>query len=616
MRNRLWLAIQHFLRVNFGHDPVDDRILALQIKPHMKLFTATVLGWNLVISTLSMVEHYLLGDRRLLWVAAACWVLGATAIYEKYRMEHSAHAPSPQQQANFFTRWMMIAAISWMVMCLLIIPHENPMALLFYSYCLGFVVAVHAASSSSYMPGYMWFITPPLLFQSLSCALYANSVAYVLGALTSPGILVFLWFLGRSFNQIQRISFLLQHENQELIASLTDQTEHAHAARSAAENANAVKSKFLASASHDLRQPIHAQGLFLNVLARTQLDAQQRQLLDSVCAAGSASCEMLNTLLDFSRIEAGIVEPQLSTFRMQSVLNKIEGEFAQQADEKGMRYRSRESALVVQSDPILIEMIMRNLVANAIRYTDCGGLLVVCRKRGNHAVLEVWDTGIGIAPEHQKDVFREFHQVSNPQRDRRNGLGLGLGLAIVHSLALTLGHSLTLASTLNKGSVFRLTLPLATQAPTPEALTAGGSQMQALRLRVLVIEDDEFVRRAMLTLLRDWGCECVGASDVEEALEQASNLRPQVIVSDYRLREGRTGVQAIAAVRQTMGEDLPALLITGDTAPDRLREAMASGVALFHKPVWPSQLYQGLARVQRLAAGSLSGVDHNAGEKQ
>lgn len=231
------------------------------------------------------------------------------------------------------------------------------------------------------------------------------------------------------------------------------------AAKQWSEDANRAKSRFLAAVSHDLRQPIFAQSLFLSTLARTELTSYQREILDNADAAAKSSVTMLNTLLDFSRIEAGVVTPRPQAFRLQPLLNKIEREFWVQAEAKGIRYRSRETSLLVRSDPVLVESILRNLVSNAIRYTERGGLLVACRKREGYAVLEVWDTGIGIAPENQTLIFREFLQLANAEQDRQKGLGLGL--AIVDGLARTLGHELSLASRLRRGSVFRLRLPLA-----------------------------------------------------------------------------------------------------------------------------------------------------------
>jgi CheY-like chemotaxis protein/anti-sigma regulatory factor (Ser/Thr protein kinase) len=304
---------------------------------------------------------------------------------------------------------------------------------------------------------------------------------------------------------------------------------------------------------------------------------------------------LLNALLDFSRIEAGVIDPQLQPFRLQPLLNKIENELALQADAKSIVYRSRETHTAVLTDPVLLELILRNLISNAIRYTDQGGVLVACRQHGKHAVLEIWDTGIGIAPEDQEEVFREFHQLGNPERDRRKGLGLGL--AIADGLARAMGYELTLKSTPERGSVFRLTLPLVSNAPESNIMMQ--SKTRLLNARLLFIDDDEIVREGMLHLLRDWGCECEAAESIEEALALVQLNVPDVIVSDYRLREQRTGVEAIAAVRKLIGSDIPALLITGDTAPTRLREAQASGIPLLHKPVSPGLLYRKLVELQQ-----------------
>jgi CheY-like chemotaxis protein/anti-sigma regulatory factor (Ser/Thr protein kinase) len=300
-------------------------------------------------------------------------------------------------------------------------------------------------------------------------------------------------------------------------------------------------------------------------------------------------------MLDFSRIEAGVVQPQVVSFRLQPLLNKIEREFAPQADAKGLLYRSRETLLAADSDPALIELILRNLVSNAIRYTNSGGLLVACRKQHGQVVLEVWDTGIGIEPAHQREVFREFHQLGNPERDRRKGLGLGL--SIVEGLARTLSHPLWLDSKPGRGSLFRLTLPLATGVCVDNTVVLTPHKEQLRHVRVLVVDDDETVRIGTLHLLRDWGCVGEAAESIEEALGLARLNAPDVVISDYRLRDQRTGLEAIAALRAVLGQGLPALLITGDTAPDRLREALSSNIPLLHKPVSPSQLYLGLVTV-------------------
>lgn len=460
------------------------------------------------------------------------------------------------------------------------------------------IVGSGMARLSPVLPVFIAFVTTMLISVSIKVWMLGDAAYDALGY-ASMFYMVLLMIMARNSSREIRASINLRFENIALMQQLQVKTELAEAAQRDAELANTAKSKFLAAASHDLRQPIHAQGLFLEVLSRTEQTAYQQELLASARAASEASSELLNALLDFSRIEAGVVKPQLQTIRLQPLLNKIETELAPQADAKNIVYRSRETHLTVLTDPVLLELIVRNLISNAIRYTDHGGVLLACRQRGDQAVLEVWDTGIGIAPEHQKEVFREFHQLGNPERDRRKGLGLGL--AIAEGLARTLGHDLSLVSIPDKGSVFRLSLPIDHNTQlTQVAMTQ--SKTRLLNARLLVIDDDEIVRESMLHLLRDWGCECDVAESIEEALALARLNPPDAVISDYRLREQRTGVEAIAALRALLGESLPALLITGDTAPERLREAQVSGIPLLHKPVSPGKLYRQLVELQQETA--------------
>lgn len=396
-----------------------------------------------------------------------------------------------------------------------------------------------------------------------------------------------------------RESLILRFENFDLIERLKVESENAELARGKAEEANLAKSKFLAAASHDLRQPVHAQELFLEVLARSNLSDFQGKILNNARAASQASAQMLNTLLDFSRIEAGVVEPQIRSFHLQPLLNKLENELGSQADNKKIVYRCRETQLAVDSDESLLELMLRNLITNAIRYTETGGLLVGCRKRGKKVVIEVFDTGIGIEPSQQREIFQEFHQLGNPERDRLKGLGLGL--AITQGLAQSLDHSVTLSSRPGRGSVFRISLPLATSGETSDTLASPkDSQFQTgllQGLRILIIDDDEMVREAMVHLLSDWGCDCKAVEHTSGALELVEQWPAEVLISDYRLRENHTGANAIAQIREVMGTIIPALIITGDTAPERLREALQSGLKLLHKPISPTDLYQALAKI-------------------
>jgi CheY-like chemotaxis protein len=327
---------------------------------------------------------------------------------------------------------------------------------------------------------------------------------------------------------------------------------------------------------------LHAMGLFLSALARANLNDKQQQLLVQAQASALATGDMLGTLMDFSKVDAGVIKPQVQPFALQQLFHKLEREMAPLAEEKGLAFRLRDTSLVLQADPALVEMILRNLVLNAIRYTERGAVLLACRRRGVRAVIEVWDTGIGIAGDQHQAIFKEFHQLGNPERDRHKGLGLGL--AIVEGLARAMSVDVSLNSQPGRGSVFRLTLPISL-APWQVQAPSDQDEPDLSGLRVLLIDDDETVRVAMSDLLAAWGCWCEAAASGEDALEVLRDFEPDVVLADYRLRSHRTGLEALAAVRARMGREVPAAIITGDTATERLQEAHASGLPLLHKPV-------------------------------
>lgn len=395
--------------------------------------------------------------------------------------------------------------------------------------------------------------------------------------------------MARNMNIHTQNTIFLRLDNQDLIEKLEIETSKVRAAQEAAEMESQAKTKFIAAASHDIRQPLHALGLFLDVFSRTGLSDYQQKVLHNANSAFDACVEMLNTLLDFSKVDAGIVDVQVRPFHLQPLLNKLENEMAPLAVNKNIYYRSKETSAVVVSDPNILELILRNLLSNAIRYTESGGLLIACRQRGAHTSLEIWDTGIGIDPMHHENIFKEFYQLGNTERDRRKGLGLGL--AIVRGYSNMLHHNLAFMSVVGRGSVFKLTLLNSAEKPSKNLLSPTAVQQPHLNISVLIIDDDESVRIGMIALFQSWGCHCDAAESIESAVALALHNQPVIIISDYRLRNLETGAQAIAAVRSACKKEIPALLITGDTAKDRLIEAVNSGIPLLNKPVSPSILH-------------------------
>jgi signal transduction histidine kinase/CheY-like chemotaxis protein len=355
--------------------------------------------------------------------------------------------------------------------------------------------------------------------------------------------------------------------------------------------ANQAKSRFLAAASHDLRQPLHALGMFVAQLRGRVTEPEAAALTGKVEAAVTALQQLLDAILDISRLDAGIVSPVHTDFPIAPLLERLAESFAPQAERKGLRLRVAPTRLAVQSDPVLLERVLLNLLANAVRYTQRGGIVIGCRRRGERVRIEVWDSGAGIAPEHRQAIFQEFYQVGNPERDRHKGLGLGL--AIAARVARLLGSRIDLRSQVGRGSLFSIEVPRGTAIAARTAEAAVWLQTDTLRdALILLVDDDALVREAMETLLQQWGCEVASASSGDQAVAQATRLArtPDAIVCDYRLPDGETGIDAIRRLHARLGADIPAALVTGDTAPERLREAQAGGYALLHKPLQPAKL--------------------------
>jgi signal transduction histidine kinase len=370
------------------------------------------------------------------------------------------------------------------------------------------------------------------------------------------------------------------------------------------ELANTYKSRFLAAASHDLRQPLHALNLFVAQL-RTESDTTERnRLVTRTDAAVNSMNELFDALLDMSRLDAGMLELDVTDFPVERLLRRLETTFAEAARAKGLRLSVVSSSAWIRSDFIRLERILLNLVSNAVRHTVKGGVVIGCRRRGERLRLEVWDSGIGIPEDQQKNIFGEFYRLESGKSDR--GGGLGLGLAIVDRLGRLLDHPIEVTSIVGKGSRFSVSVPAASkrqEAAAETRVSPATSVDPVAGKRIVVIDDDALVLDGMCGVLRSWGCKVVGAESEAAALALLAELGepPDLIISDYRLANGESGIEAIEGLRGELGAAIPAFLISGDTAPERLREAAASGYHLLHKPV---PLMRLRAIVNRLAKTS------------
>ncbi len=405
--------------------------------------------------------------------------------------------------------------------------------------------------------------------------------------------------LARNYRQALQRAIELKLQADELLGQLRVEKHAADAARREAEVANRAKTQFFTAASHDLRQPLHAMGLFAEALRQKIHDDEEvMHLVNSINGSVDALEGLFSELLDITRIDTGGVEVNPQHFEIGDIFRKLRLHFEPTAFEKGLALRMRGAQHVVHGDPLLVERIVRNLVSNAIRYTNDGSVLVSCRRRGDRLLLQVWDTGVGIREQEQSRIFEEFYQVPNTAvvaaHQRK---GLGLGLAIVKRLAGLMHAPLTMRSQPGRGTVFALELPLGKAAPPKMALAPGKGPL-GITLDgklIVVVEDEPAVRAGLEVLLRGWGATLASFDSVTACTAWCKSadpvtMKPALLIVDYRLENGATGVEAIVALRERFGADLPAIVVTGSTMTGHDREAQDKNFHLLIKPVVPNKL--------------------------
>jgi two-component system, sensor histidine kinase len=471
---------------------------------------------------------------------------------------------------------------------------------------VGFVVPVAARDYSPYLmivllmvcvgsitlfvrhrPGITWIAAPCALLGSLSIALTGQ----LLNVLLSIGLLVvvgLLMQLAQKQNTLMTQALLAAEERLALLAELDTR-------RQDAENANLAKTRFLAAVSHDLRQPMHTVALLATALR--QRATHDCDLIEQIDASVHSMDDLLAVLLDMSKLDTGSVAPRIDTFAFEPLAQRLHKQFEAQARDKGIDLLVQADDSHVISDSAQLHRVLANLIANAIRYTaPKGRVLLRCRRRGNALWMQVWDSGIGIARAHRKQIFDEFYQVRRTEHQGRDGLGLGLSIA--KRVTRLLKHPLHLRSRPGRGSVFSVCAPLGVASSERDSDTARLNALLRHQL-VLVIDDDRVVRNGMQALFTSLQCHVLLADSTAAALRatQDSLRVPDLIVSDYRLGDNDTGIDAIAAVRTEAAEQIPALLMTAEIGAEPHAAARALGVAVLPKPLQPRALARELERL-------------------
>ena len=453
-----------------------------------------------------------------------------------------------------------------------------------------------AINLAAILPIYFCLVTP-ILVQSLSVLLFtaaANPLIAGLFGIYYAGMIKFAIELNKMLVRTYSMQFELGTANSELVLQ-----------KQAAEKANTDKSRFLAAASHDLRQPLYAMELFLGGLGSDAGEDQEKRtyLLSRLRYAMESMRAMFSSLLDMSRFDAGVITPDKRNISINMLLHTLELKFADEFKRKGLRLIVRPTYLWGYSDPVLVQRVLENYTSNALKYTDSGGVLVACRGRGDNISLEVWDTGRGIKHDEIDTIFDAFHQLDNPERDRKKGVGLGL--SIVDQIANLLDTPVSVRSRYGRGSVFSIILPRGDREQLlqhdPDDVIQINSRI-FLDLKIWIVDDDADIREGLQLQLETWGCVTRTFENQEQVkafVDKNSGL-PDLLICDLRLRDHQSGIEVIEMVRAQGAGAIPAIIITGDTGPMELQLITRTGMPLLHKPVTAEKLRQTIAQVVKV----------------
>ena len=555
----------------------------------------------------------------------ALWFV-AILINQGWRYElarrYRAAAPEPTKRESWGRAWAIgssIAGALWGAAGVLWFAHGDIGHQALLIVCLFGVVMGGINLTSAYRPTLYGFVLPTLAPLILRVALDGDQLhAFIATVLLV--VLAFILRFGHNLNNLMTQSLAIRYENIDLIDELQAQTAAADRARGMAEAANRGKTQFLAAASHDLRQPLHAVGLFAAALSARVHDGRVRNLVNSINASVEALERLFSALMDVSKLDAGAVAPKRTAFPLTPLFERVENEFGPLAAAKGLRLAFVPTGLWIDSDPVLFERILANFVSNAVRYTASGGVVVGARRRDRCVVTEVWDSGIGIPAAEREHIFEEFYQIGNSDRYSRKGMGLGL--AIVRRLALLLDHPVRIDTQPGRGSRFSVEVPRVAAVPRAAAPLEPSRRATTLAgARIAVIDDEAIVVEGMQALFATWESAVVAAASGEAMLAALGDAGeyPDLVIADYRLAGNELGTDVVARLRHELGWAVPALLISGDSSTATLEMLRASGLEFLLKPVLPEELKAVSSRLVAAgrdaahAAGGVARQDRGAG---
>ncbi|WP_261803545.1 hybrid sensor histidine kinase/response regulator [Variovorax sp. PAMC26660] len=590
------------------NDPLADHSLGQRVlREHVASVystygVSTLTHMAFVVVFGSIIYSQLKDPSLLFWMAGL--LMADIYVFFTPRWTPSRPAHESSYWARKISRLVTLVSMVSAVVPWLIVPHDNlPMTSLLMAVIVG--SCARAAQSLWPLKAALFGYTMPMSLGMITALAWQGDGLHLFLAIAGAAYLLLTLHAGIGQHKLLTQSLMLRFENEALAARLGEQI-------AATERASEEKTRFLGTASHDLRQPLHAIALFGAALENELRDRPEGRNAERLMRAVNALGASLDTMLDISRLDAGVITPAPQSVQLDALFLPLNHTFSARAEQKQLQLRVRASGLWVRSDPQLLHRMLSNLMDNALKYTARGGVTVTARDRGDAVWIEVRDSGIGIAPEQSSRIFEEFYQIDNPGRDRSRGLGIGL--SIVQRLSRLLGHPVQMHSRPGRGTHFRVVLPAVDAQADMRVRQLSQTAVEALERerqwqgrpalpgRVLLLDDELEIREAMMGLLRSHAIDAHAVADeagAAAALQQASREgRPfELLVCDYRLADGADGLDAGLRLSQGQGAAIPLLLITGETAPERLQRVRESKVPVLFKPVVADSLLRAMAEV-------------------
>jgi len=522
----------------------------------------------------------------LAWFAVSCFVAGARWWSTRSFTNESASQDNYRRRLRVHAFWSTLNGATWGAAALLFQDPSAPIYSVFLICALTGYISVTILSNTLYLPQFYGFILSATLAFILSYLILGSGFYAVLcgyAILYSSVMVVFGRIANRNYIDSKRLEF----ENSELLLKVTQEKQ-------LADKANADKNKFLAATSHDLRQPLHAMGLYIDALEPRMQNSTDIDIVSKLKQSGQALNELLYGLLDISRLDAGVLSNKPQHSSLSKLIERLLEEVEPQLLESGLELQVDVSDQhYVYADPVLLARVARNLLSNALKYTEKGFVKIASRRTDGKIELAIEDTGVGVPEDKIDSIFSEFTQLQNPERDRNKGLGLGL--SIVRRLCELQNIDYRFDSQVGKGSCVTLSLANGDKALAPLQIKSETSVVT--NLAILVVDDEQAIRDGMSMMIQSWQCTPLIASSRLEALTLIHEHDDSIdlIISDFRLRENENGVDVIGAIREELNHDAPAIVLTGDTAVERIELAQAANVVLMHKPIEAEALREQIA---------------------